>query len=104
MAAIGEQLSAIHDKLGSRVLETLQVQGDDILLLDRGGLRESFRVLKEDRLLDYDFLSDITAVDYWQKKEPRFEVVYQVLSRNQRKRLRVRVPVPELAGKAPAAR
>jgi NADH-quinone oxidoreductase subunit C len=95
MSAIGEKLSAIHDKLGSRVLETLQVQGDDILLLDRGGLRESFRVLKEDRQLDYDFLSDITAVDYWQKKEPRFEVVYQVLSRNQRKRLRIRVPVPE---------
>jgi NADH-quinone oxidoreductase subunit C len=40
-------------------------------------------------------LSDITAVDYWGKKEPRFEVVYQILSRRRRWRLRLRVPVPE---------
>ena len=95
MSEISQQLSAISETLGAKVVETLQAQGDDVLILDRGGLRESFRVLKEDKQLDYDFLSDITAVDYWQKKEPRFEVVYQVLSRNQRKSLRVRVPVPE---------
>ena len=42
--------------------------------------------------LGFDLLSDITAVDYWQKQEPRFEVVYQLVSRvQQRSRLRVRV-------------
>lgn len=95
MPDTSQQLTTIHEKLGSKVIQTLQAQGDDVLFLHRGGLRESFRVLKEDRQLDFDFLSDITAVDYWQKKEARFEVVYQVLSRNQRTRLRVRVPVPE---------
>jgi NADH-quinone oxidoreductase subunit C len=95
MAQANSQLDRIQDKLGSKVLQTLQAQGDDVLILDRGGVRESFRVLKEDQDLDFDFLSDITAVDYWRKKEPRFEVVYQLLSRNQRKRLRIRVPVPE---------
>ena len=95
MAEISQQLSVISETLGAKVVETMQVQGDDLLILDRSGLRESFRALKEDRRLDYDFLSDITAVDFWHKKEPRFEVVYQVLSRNQRKRLRIRVPVPD---------
>ena len=57
-------------------------------------LRESFRRLKRPKL-GFDLLSDITAVDYWQKKEPRFEVVYQIVSRAKRSRLRVRVPVPE---------
>jgi len=95
MAQANSQLDRIQDKLGSKVLQTLQAQGDDVLILDRGGVRESFRVLKEDQDLDFDFLSDITAVDYWRKKEPRFEVVYQLLSLNQRKRLRIRVPVPE---------
>src|SRR5918999_2478025 len=85
----------IQEKLGSRVLETSQFRGDDIVVLDPVDLRESFRILKEDPRLGYDFLSDITAVDYWKKKEPRFEIVYQILSLKDRQRLRIRVPVPE---------
>src|SRR5262245_42026188 len=88
-------LSYIQERLGSKVIESIQPHGDDVLIVDRAGLRESFRLLKDDPQLDYDFLSDITAVDYWRKREPRFEVVYQVLSRARRQRLRVRVPVPE---------
>jgi len=95
MAETNSQLAAIQGKLGSKVIETLQPQGDDVLILDRSGLRESFRILKEDPGLDFAFLSDITAVDYWQKKEARFEVVYQILSRAKQRRLRIRVPVPE---------
>jgi len=86
---------AIKEKLGSRIQDLQQVRGDDVLMLEREGLRESFRSLKEDKRLSFDFLSDITAVDYWQKKEPRFEVVYQLISLQRRRRLRVRVPVPE---------
>ncbi len=74
-------LSYIQERLGSKLLEVIQPQADDVVILDRANLRESFRLLKEDTQLDYDFLSDITAVDYWRKKEPRFEVVYQVVSR-----------------------
>jgi NADH-quinone oxidoreductase subunit C len=88
-------LAYIKDKLGRAVLETLQSQRDDIVILERPHLRESFRFFKEDPRLGFDFLSDITAVDYWQKKEPRFEVVYQLTALQNRQRLRVRVPVPE---------
>ena len=94
MSETSPHLSRIQELLGSKLLEVVQPRGDDVLILDRASLRESFRVLKEDEQLDYDFLSDITVVDYWRKKEPRFEVVYQVLSRSRRLRLRVRVPVP----------
>ena len=94
MSETSPHLSRIQELLGSKLLEVVQPRGDDVLILDRASLRESFRVLKEDEQLDYDLLSDITAVDYWRKKEPRFEVVYQVLSRSRRLRLRVRVPVP----------
>jgi NADH-quinone oxidoreductase subunit C len=89
------QLSFIQDQLGAKVLDIQNAQGDDVLILSRAGLRDSFLVLKHEAQLDFDFLSDITAVDYWEKKEPRFEVVYQILSRKKRQRLRVRVPVPE---------
>ncbi|SRR5216684_6651701 len=88
-------LDTIKEKLGGKVVETLQFRGDDVVILARQELRESFRFLKDDTRLRFDFLSDITAVDYWKKKEPRFEVVYQLLSLQRRRRLRVRVPVPE---------
>lgn len=95
MSEAGTQLVYVQEKLGSRVLETRLSQGDDVVVLDRSALRESFRCFKQDPSLAFDFLSDITAVDYWQKKEPRFEVVYQLTSLQRRRRLRVRVPVPE---------
>lgn len=95
MSESSANLEYIQEKLGRSVLDTLLFRGDDILILERAGLRESFRFFKEDSKLRLDFLSDITAVDYWKKKEPRFEVVYQVLPLRGGRRLRVRVPVPE---------
>jgi NADH-quinone oxidoreductase subunit C len=95
MSEASAKLQYIQEKLGQRVLGTLLFRGDDVLILDRLGLRESFRFFKEDTNLRLDLLSDITAVDYWQKQEPRFEVVYQMASLKGARRLRVRVPVPE---------
>ena len=95
MSEASPHYSALHDKLGAKVIDIQSAQGDDVLILNRAGLRDSFLLLQQESQLDFDFLSDITAVDYWQKKEPRFEVVYQILSRKRRRRLRVRVPVPE---------
>jgi NADH-quinone oxidoreductase subunit C len=95
MSEASPQLDYIQEKLGAKVLSAAQAQGDDVVMLDRSGLRESFRTLREDANLSFDFLSDITAVDYWKHKEPRFEVVYQLVSRMHRRRLRIRVPVPE---------
>src|SRR5205814_9705660 len=95
MSETSPNLQYIQKKLGEKVLTTLVSHGDEIVILDRRGMRESFRCLKEDVKLAFDFLSAITAVDYWKKKEPRFEVVYQLLSLHGRRRLRVRIPVPE---------
>jgi len=95
MAEASAQLQLIKEKLGAKVLSASEPQGDNVIALDRAGLRDSFRLLKEDTELSFNFLSDITAVDYWKKQEPRFEVVYQLVSLKQRRRLRVRVGVPE---------
>jgi NADH-quinone oxidoreductase subunit C len=95
MAETSPELQHIQDKLGAKILKASEPQGDHVLALDRAGLRESFRLLKNDDDLNFDFLSDITAVDYWKKQEPRFEVVYQLVSLKKRRRLRIRVGVPE---------
>lgn len=93
MSDAASQLANIQSILGAKILDSLRAQGDDVVVLDRGGLRDSFRSLRDQ--LGFDFLSDITAVDYWQKKSPRFEVVYQLTSLKNRRRLRLRVPVPQ---------
>ena len=95
MADASPRLQQIQGLLGAKVLSASEPQGDDVIVLDRAGLRESFSSLKEDGALRFNFLSDITAVDYWQKKTPRFEVVYQIVSLTRQRRVRVRVAVPE---------
>jgi NADH-quinone oxidoreductase subunit C len=95
MADTISTLQYISEKLGPRVLETLHAQRDDIVVLDRTRLRDSFSFFRDDSQLGFDFLSDITAVDYWKRKEPRFEVVYHLTALQRRAKLRVRVPVPE---------
>ena len=63
------------------------------LTLERSGLREACAILEADPATRFDFLSDLTCVDRY-PGEPRFEVVYHLLSlpRKERVRLKVRVP------------
>jgi len=41
----------------------------------------------------FEMLSTVTAVDYWPQQQPRFHVIYQLLSLQHNLRLQVRVPV-----------
>jgi len=50
--------------------------------------------LKEEDPLRFDILADLTAVDFW-KRQPRFEVVYHLLSLENKVRLRIKVPVDD---------
>jgi NADH-quinone oxidoreductase subunit C len=95
MTSAFADLEYVREKLGAKLLGSDTSRGEAALILDRADLRESFRTLKEDTRLDFSFLSDITAVDYWQKKEPRFEMVYHLTSLKARQRIRIKVPVPE---------
>ena len=58
----------------------------------RDHIREACAILRDTPELGYDFLADVTAVD-WYPTEPRFEVVYHLLSipRKQRVRLKVKL-------------
>lgn len=63
------------------------------LTLERSALREACAILCSDAATGFDFLSDLTCVDRY-PGEPRFEVVYHLLSlaRKERVRLKVRLP------------
>ena len=87
--------SAVQTRLQGKILESHTLRGEEIIFLSRQGMLETFRILKEDPQLDFNFLMDITAVDYFGKKTPRFEVVYQMYSLSHNRGLRVKVALGE---------
>ncbi|HEY1263914.1 MAG TPA: NADH-quinone oxidoreductase subunit C [Terriglobales bacterium] len=64
------------------------------LYLDRGLVREACTLLRDDRNCPFNFLSDVTCVD-WYPSSPRFEVVYHLLSIAKRERVRLKVRLDE---------
>jgi NADH-quinone oxidoreductase subunit C len=60
------------------------------IFVDRSAIREACVLLKDDPACPFNFLSDITCVD-WYPAEPRFEVVYHLLSIPKKERVRLKV-------------
>jgi NADH-quinone oxidoreductase subunit C len=58
----------------------------------RDAIRDACAILRDDPQLPFDFLSDLTCVD-WYPSQPRFEVVYHLLSIPRKQRVRLKVQV-----------
>jgi NADH-quinone oxidoreductase subunit C len=72
-------------------VEGVKFDRDEITIsVERGSLREACTLLREDPACPFNFLSDVTCVD-WYPAEPRFEVVYHLLSIPQKERVRLKV-------------
>jgi NADH-quinone oxidoreductase subunit C len=65
-------------------------RGELSVTISRNDLRDACSLLREDAELKFNFLSDITCVDRY-PLEPRFEVIYHLLSHGRRERLRLKV-------------
>ena len=70
------------------------VGGDDCVFVVKQRIVDVCRYAKEDPSLAFNMAPYITAVDYL-GQEPRFEVVYNLLSTVHNHRARLRVKVPE---------
>ena len=75
-----------------RVISAL---GETGIVIDKNDIKKVCRFLKQDEDLSFNHLSDLCGVDYLGKKEPRFEVVYQLYSTKIHERLRLKVEVGE---------
>lgn len=60
------------------------------IVVDRSAIREACALLKDDPACPFNFLSDITCVD-WYPADPRFEVIYHLLSIPKKERVRLKV-------------
>ena len=90
----------------AKLLEARSVEVEDAkfdrdemtIYVTRSSIREACVLLRDDVKCPFNFLSDVTAVD-WYPREPRFEVVYHLLSIPNKERLRLKV---RLSGDDPA--
>jgi NADH-quinone oxidoreductase subunit C len=60
------------------------------IYVHRSYIREACALLRDNPSCSFNFLSDVTCVD-WHPSEPRFEVVYHLLSMANRERVRLKV-------------
>jgi NADH-quinone oxidoreductase subunit C len=85
------------EKLQSRFAEAITPgdtsRGEEVVLVPRERAIEVFHALRDDPDFAFNFLADLSAVD-WLKREPRFEVIYNLNSLTLNRRLRVKVPLP----------
>jgi NADH-quinone oxidoreductase subunit C len=73
------------------VVQEVKFDRDEMTIyVERGAIREACALLKEDPACPFNFLSDITCVD-WLPSEPRFDVVYHLLSIPKKERVRLKV-------------
>jgi NADH-quinone oxidoreductase subunit C len=68
------------------------------IYVPREVIRQAAALLKDDPACPFNYLSDITCVD-WHPSEPRFEVIYHLLSIPHKERVRLKV---RLSGENPA--
>ncbi len=82
----------VKDRFGADVLASGAAHGDEWIVVDRERAPEMLRALRDEPEFEFNFLSDITAVD-WDTRTPRFDVVYNLNSLTKNHRLRVKVGV-----------
>jgi NADH-quinone oxidoreductase subunit C len=83
-------LQKLRDFDPEAVEEAREFRGEVTLYIRRGRLRSSCEFLRDAPGLNFKYLSDVTAVDLY-PNEPRFEVVYHLLSLDTFRRLRLKV-------------
>ena len=87
-------LRALLDAMPDALEATHARLGDETALVKAARIVEVMRFLRDTPELEFDMLTDVTAVDYL-GEEPRFEVVYHLYSVGRNHRLRVKARVPE---------
>src|SRR5215831_5258899 len=60
------------------------------IVIDRSNIRGACALLRDRPDFPFNFLSDVTCVD-WTPAEPRFEVIYHLLSIPRKERVRLKV-------------
>src|SRR5215472_12094023 len=76
------------------LLESAKFDRDELTIyINRADIKQACEILRERRETKFNFLSDITCVDVF-PSEPRFEVIYHLLSHSRKDCVRLIARVP----------
>jgi len=95
-ASLEPLVPALKDRFGASVLGTKVYRGDLSVVVANEAFHDVCQFLRDTPQWDFDFLSDVTAVDYLlMPVETRFENLVHLYSIQHRHRVRVKCPVFE---------
>ena len=92
-------LTALRELFGARVLETTEFRGEQTLRVELSALHEVLAHCRHK--LGYEMLLDVSSIDHF-GDDPRFEVVYELATLDDSKHLRIKAQVSE-DGEVPTA-
>lgn len=88
-------LALLKSKLGNELLECSLNLGTPEIRVARNRVSDIFKILKLDSEFAFNLFLSVTAVDWMDAQSDRFEVVYHLLSLDQKLRIRVKAWIPE---------
>jgi len=94
-------IEALRARFAAKILDADDRLGDEVVTISRDDSLEIFRFLRDDPEMAFDFLTDLTAVDYL-GRTPRFDVVAILCSSSKRHRLRVKIGIEEKDCRVPS--
>jgi NADH-quinone oxidoreductase subunit C len=83
-------MTRLCELFGGMIVETVEFRGEHTLRVQLGALHDVLAKCRND--LAYDMILDISSVDHL-GEDPRFEIVYEIASVDDSKRLRVKAKV-----------
>ena len=84
--------SALRERFGDAILREETIRGDLVVWVDAGRAHEILAWLRDADGQQFNYLTDVTAVDYRDPERP-LEVVYQLRSLSRNTQLRVKLPL-----------
>jgi NADH-quinone oxidoreductase subunit C len=89
-------LAVCGDAFADGLVASIAIElGDVVVTVSPAALGDLLKKCKELPQFAFNMLIDITAVDWLDGRDPRFDVVYQLLSLTKKHRLTIKVPVSE---------
>src|SRR5438552_9125728 len=83
-------IEKLKERFGAGLLSAEEARSEETITVSRDRACEVLTALRDEPGLEFDMLTDLTAVD-WPERKPRFDVVYHLNSIKLHHRLRVKV-------------
>jgi NADH-quinone oxidoreductase subunit C len=101
MAENNRAVLQLKEKFAASIIDVVEFRGEVTVTVAKDAIIDILSFLKAS--LQYNLLTDVTALDYLGKREERFMMVYLLYSIPNKDRLRIKTPVSESDCRIPTA-